>query len=398
MGNFLNLVYDGIDVTKHTIDTYFESYLHFEDYKVFNINEIPNDGNKYYYFFEYRYYLTVFITSEKKLPLSETVINLLKNNPNFNLILSNDAESDDDFLIECLDNLFKTMGIDTNKIVVINCNESNHDLKKKLNSNIITHSTNNGKFAYANELTRFPYQFEEDRNFLFMAYNRMPKFHRFALLVHLMHHNILDNTDWSWLRGYELSELYSGRESDFILYLNQCPLPEEILKLEKEYKTLLNTQIKKSIYEIDCQVDYPPSKIDTEASYSNYAYKNSYINIVTETNFEKNDIILTSEKSFIPLFFSQIPIIMASANHIKKMKDRYGFDFFDDIVDHSYDSELNPNKRFKMIIDEILRLNNKKEEIVNFFKNNKSRFDRNVQIFEEMKKDKTDYNFYKSLI
>jgi hypothetical protein len=51
-----------------------------------------------------------------------------------------------------------------------------------------------------------------------------------------------------------------------------------------------------------------------------------------------------------------------------------------------------------MIIDEILRLNNKKEEIVNFFKNNKSRFDRNVQIVEEMKKDKTDYNFYKSLI
>ena len=290
------------------------------------------------------------------------------------------------------------MGIDTNKISLINCNESNYDLKKKLNSNIITHSTNNGKFAYANEFTRFPYQFEENRNFLFMTYNRMPKFHRFALLVHLMSHNILDNTDWSWLRGYELSELYSGRESDFIEYLKQCPLPEEILKFENEYKTLLNVQIKKSIYEIDCQVDYPPYTIDTEVSYSNNAYKNSYINIVTETNFDKNDIILTSEKSFIPLFFSQIPIIMASTNHIKKIKDRYGFDFFDDIVDHSYDSELDPNKRFKMIIDEILRLNNKKEEIVNFFKNNKSRFDRNVQIFEEMKKDKTDYNFYKSLI
>ena len=289
---------------------------------------------------------------------------------------------------------------------------SKYELKKKLNSNIITHSTNNGKFAYANEFTRFPYQFEENRNFLFMTYNRMPKFHRFALLVHLMSHNILDNTDWSWLRGYELSELYSGRESDFIEYLKQCPLPEEILKFENEYKTLLNVQIKKSIYEIDCQVDYPPYTIDTEVSYSNNAYKNSYINIVTETNFDKNDIILTSEKSFIPLFFSQIPIIMASTNHIKKIKDRYGFDFFDDIVDHSYDSELDPNKRFKMIIDEILRLNNKKEakilgtngfvrtflKQINFFKNNKSRFDRNVQIFEEMKKDKTDYNFYKSLI
>jgi hypothetical protein len=89
---------------------------------------------------------------------------------------------------------------------------------------------------------------------------------------------------------------------------------------------------------------------------------------------------------------------MASTNHIKKIKDRYGFDFFDDVVNHTYDSEPNPKKRFEMIIDEILRLNSKKEEIITFFKHNKSRFDRNVQIFEEMKKDKTDYNFYKSLI
>lgn len=398
MGNFLNLVYDGGDVTKESITNYMDTYLRIEGYRVFDINNIPNDNEKYYYFFEYRYYLVSYLVSEKKLPFSDTVLSLLKNNPSFNLILSNDAESDDDILIEALDVVFKNMGIDTNKIVVINCNENNNEIKNRLNTNIITHSTNNGKFAYANELTRFPYQFEENRNFLFMTYNRMPKCHRFALLVYLMHHNILDNTDWSWLRGHELSKLYSGRESAFIVYLNSCPLPKEILKFEKEIKTLFDVQIKKSIYEIDCQVDYPPYTIDTEASYSNNAYKNSYINIVTETNFNKNDIILTSEKSFIPLFFSQIPIIMASANHIKKMKDRYGFDFFDDIVNHSYDSELNHQKRFEMIIEEILRLSTKKEEIANFFKHNKSRFDRNVQIFEEIKTDKTDYNFYKSLI
>lgn len=398
MGNFLNLVYDGVDVTKENIINYMKSYVGIKDYRIFDINNIPNDNEKYYYFFEYRYHLVSYLVSEKKLPLSDTVLSLLKNNPNFNLILSNDAESDEDILIEALDVVFKNMGIDTNKIIVINCNENNYELKKKLNSSIITHSTNNGKFAYANELTRFPYQFEENRNFLFMTYNRMPKCHRFALLVYLMHHNILDSIDWSWLRGYELSKIYSGRESDFIQYLNLCSLPKEFFKFEKEIKTLFDVQIRKSIYEIDCQVDYPPFKIDTEASYSNNAYKNSYINIVTETNFNKNDIILTSEKSFIPLFFSQIPIIMASANHIKKMKDRYKFDFFDDIVNHSYDSELNHQKRFEMIIEEILRLSTKKEEIANFFKHNKSRFDRNVQIFEEMKTDKTDYNFYKSLI
>jgi hypothetical protein len=400
MGNFLNLVYDEVDVTKENIITYFDVYVRMDNYKVFNINEIPNDGSKYYYFYEYRYYLASFIMTEKKIPLSETVINLLKNDGNFNLILINDAESDDDVLIEHLDNLFKSMGIDTNKIVVINCNESNHDLKKKLNSNIITHSTNNGKWAYANEMTRFPYQYEENRNFLFMTYNRHVKEHRFALLVHLMKHNILDNIDWSWIRGYQVNEhnLINNENLNNSMFLKKLFTTDEIENFRKEIIKLADIQVKKSVYELDYQVDYPPYRFDTEASYSNNPYKNSYINIVTETNFDKNDIILTSEKSFIPLFFSQIPIIMASTNHIKKIKDRYGFDFFDDVVNHTYDSEPNPKKRFEMIIDEILRLNSKKEEIITFFKHNKSRFDRNVQIFEEMKKDKTDYNFYKSLI
>ena len=400
MGNFLNLVYDEINVFKQDIINYFDTYVGMNNYRVFDIKEIPNDDEKYYYFYEYRYYLAPRIISEKKLPLEDSVINLLKSNPNFNLILSNDAESDDDFLIECLDNLFKTMGIDTNKIVVINCNESNHDLKKKLNSNIITHSTNNGKFAYANEFTRFPYQFEENRNFLFMTYNRHVKEHRFALLVHLMKHNILDNIDWSWIRGYQVNEhnLINNENLNNSMFLKKLFTTDEIENFRKEIIKLSDIQVKKSVYELDYQVDYPPYRFDTEASYSNNPYKNSYINIVTETNFDKNDIILTSEKSFIPLFFSQIPIIIASTNHIKKIRDRYGFDFFDDVVNHSYDSEPNHKKRFEMVIEEILRLNGKKEEIITFFKHNKSRFDRNVQIFEEIKKDKTDYNFYKSLI
>jgi hypothetical protein len=51
-----------------------------------------------------------------------------------------------------------------------------------------------------------------------------------------------------------------------------------------------------------------------------------------------------------------------------------------------------------MIIDEVLRLNTKKQEIISFFKNNKTRFDKNIEIFNEIKKDKADFNFYNSLI
>lgn len=405
MGNFLNLVYDGIDVSEQDIINYFGTYvgennkLNF-NFKVFEINEIPSDGNKYYYFYEYRYYLAPLIVSNQTLPFNEKVINLLKNNPDFYVIIKNDAESDDDNLIESLDTLLKNIGIETKKFVVINCNERNDDLKLRLNSDLITHTTNNGKFAIANELTRFPYNFKKERNFLFMSYNRKVKNHRFALLVYLMYHNVLYETDWSWMRGYELKEqfLNSGSFQHFIPSLNQFFTKNEIFKFEKEILALIDIEIKKSPYEKDYQVDYPPHTFDTEASYSNNPYKNSYINIVTETNFDKNDIIILSEKSFIPLYFSQIPIIMASTNHIKKMKDRYGFDFFEDVVDHSYDSEPNYKKRFEMIIDEVLRLNTKKQEIISFFKNNKTRFDKNIEIFNEIKKDKADFNFYNSLI
>jgi len=399
MGNFLNLVYDEVDVTKESIVTYIHGYLGIKDYRVFDINNIPNDNEKYYYFFEYRYYLASYLVSEKKLPFSDTVLNLLKNNPNFNLILSNDAESDDDILIEALDVVFKNMGIDTNKIVVINCNEKNNEIKNRLNTNIITHSTNNGRFAYCNELNRFPYDYKEKRDFLFMTYNRQVKIHRFALLVKLMKHNIIDNIDWSWIRGYEVKEHMLPPNTDFFnsWYLKSHFTDEEIIEYEKEIRYLANIDKKKSVYEISYEVDFPPFKFDTEASYSNNPYSNSYINIVTETNFDKEDIILPSEKSYIPFYFSQIPIIMASRGHIKKMRELHGFDFFDDVVNHDYDNEPNNKKRFDMIINEIIRLNSKKEDIEYFFNHNKERFDNNRKIVVEIKKDKKDYNFYNSL-
>lgn len=399
MGNFLNLVYDEIYVTKVQITNYMDTYVGLSNYKVFDINDIPDNEEKYYYFFEYRYYLTSYIVAEKKLPLSELVLSLLKTNPNFNVILKNDAESDDDILIESLDTIFKSMGIPTNQIAVVNCNERNIDLKLRLNSDIKTLTTNNGKWAISNLLTSFPYDFKDERSSLFMTYNRNVKIHRFALLVHLTKKNIIQNVDWSWIRGFEVRNHFIPKDIDLLDCWFLKPLfdNEEISDYEKEINELANIDVKKSINELNYEVDFPPYKFDWDASYSNNPYSNSYINIVTETNFDKDDIIILSEKSFIPLYYSQIPIIMASTNHIKKMRDLYGFDFFDDVVNHDYDSEPNPKKRFEMIINEIVRLNNRKDDIINFFKNNKERFDSNIKIFEKIKNDKTDYNFYNSL-
>jgi hypothetical protein len=80
------------------------------------------------------------------------------------------------------------------------------------------------------------------------------------------------------------------------------------------------------------------------------------------------------------------------------MKENYGFDFYDDIIDHSYDDEPNQSKRIGMIIDEILRINNNKEFFINFYKNNKERFENNKKIVESLSNDDNDFNFFKSIL
>ena len=57
-------------------------------------------------------------------------------------------------------------------------------------------------------------------------------------------------------------------------------------------------------------------------------FKNTYINIVTETyfDFKKYDIHIT-EKSFKPFYYFQLPIFLAPPNHIKMMREEYDLDF-----------------------------------------------------------------------
>jgi hypothetical protein len=100
------------------------------------------------------------------------------------------------------------------------------------------------------------------------------------------------------------------------------------------------------------------------------SFQNAYINIVTETHFSFNDGIHITEKSFKPFYYFQIPLFLAPYNHVKTLKDEYNFYLFDDLIDHSYDDEKDDPKRFKMVIKEIQRLSNMREDISNYYRKN----------------------------
>jgi hypothetical protein len=97
-------------------------------------------------------------------------------------------------------------------------------------------------------------------------------------------------------------------------------------------------------------------------SFNEY-FCHAIFNIVLESSLENFlDIEQTfwdrpfiTEKTVNAFLFYQMPIFLATRNHVKTLRE-LGFDLFDDIINHDYDIEEDVNIRIKKIADEIERL------------------------------------------
>jgi hypothetical protein len=237
----------------------------------------------------------------------------------------------------------------------------------------------------------------------FMSRNKTAKPHRLNLLFHLMINNILPEINYSKLFTYphdDVMPYFLSFEEEEIWKMTDLIGPFNRVIKEDDYEDGKNYYDYKTFGFSNFHgkkrstLHYPELK---------ESYENSYVNIVSESAFESQtfypNVIHTTEKSFRPFYYYQIPLILATPNHIKKLKEKYDFDFFDDIIDHSYDNELNDKKRFLMFIDEIKRVNNNKEVIKEFYKNNQERFELNKKKLLEIALDKTqDFDLFWDLI
>ena len=94
-------------------------------------------------------------------------------------------------------------------------------------------------------------------------------------------------------------------------------------------------------------------------------YFNSYFTIVTETYFFESYYYI-SEKTFKPIAHMHPFIILGRPGMIEYLK-KFGFKTFHPFIDESYDLEENNNKRFEMVYNEIVKLNElSDEELDNF--------------------------------
>lgn len=401
MDRHFNIICDGVYFNEEEIRDLLEfPSRNVRNLKICNINDVSKTPNENFYYIITK--IGGYLNFTHEIDIVKTIPNEIKNcfinNENLKIIFLELNESDFDDIVEIIDKRLKKENLNPKRVYYINANHKLENLKNKTNSDINVYTINHGQYANCQRLSLTDVTFEFDKEFLFMVHNRALKSHRLGILCLLKKYNILDNVDWSLLRAYQIKNLITPNGFMVDWFFSDVFNEETNESLKNEVDYFSNFEIKKSKYEHDFNFDEGEHRYDHDDSYKVKTYSNSYINITTETNFVSPYIVHITEKTFTPFNFYQIPIFVATYQHVKYLRDMYGFDMFDDLVNHSYDNEIDNGKRLFMIADEIKRLNENPQLIKDFYKNNEDRFLKNRNIIFEILNDKKDHNFFQSLI
>ena len=208
---------------------------------------------------------------------------------------------------------------------------------------------------------------DEGRNTIrekyFLSYNRVIREYRLALVAMIYKMELQDKGIIS-LGAKEVDTAFGG------IWPNKI---DEFIKNKKQNEIVSDAVKKiKPLYPIDADGDIDANWIYKDGEklhgavgqWSNFShqYKRIYFNIVTESSYYE-DCIYMSEKIFKPISNLVPFIIVSSPFFLDKLKE-LGFKTFSPWIDESYDNEVDNDKRFFMILDEIKRLcSMTKEEI-----------------------------------
>ena len=378
----------------------FRFYDLFNQIRNCNVQEVYENPNENYYYFINGDSMIHHFREETDIPLGHDIKECFYNCKNFNIILLNEHEYEPEIFITFMENLSKTKNYDPERLYILNNNSKLDLYKEKHDIKIQLFSLDFLMKFISRHLVEFgePNFNTSKEGHFFLCHNRSPKQHRYALLCLLKKHNILDEIDWSLLMGW-----YHRKEKRHInpnIYFSDVLTQNEIDNHINEINFFNSIEIKKSRYEEDktwFDDTTETAEIFWNRVYEQKSYENSYVNIVTESAYLPNEIHIT-EKSLKPFYFFQFPLFLSTYNHVKYLKERFKFDVFDDIINHDYDNEKDNKKRLKMVFDEIVRLNNKKEELKEFYLLNKQRFIDNKNKVVEISNSNRDNNFFISLM
>jgi hypothetical protein len=395
-----NLFTHSTNPKKHRfVEGFFRFYDYYNDIRNCHWREVEINPNENFY-----YFINCDIMPEefkKSFDIPDRIKNLHRNYKNFNIVLLNEHEFETKEFIEKIDKHLKNDNIDTERIYLWNNNSKLDEYKNETGTKINVYSLEFLVKFISDHMINFnvkPKLITDKDGDLFLCHNRGPKPHRYALLCALKKNGILDGTDWSLVLGWYKNQMRNG--SDEKTFYHPIFDDNDYQEYIDEIEYFKNINIRKSKHEeekdwFDDTRD--GAHIEWKHVYQLLTYEKTYINIVTESCYEMKEIHIT-EKSVKPFYFYQLPIFLSSYNHVKYLKSRFGFDVFDDLINHDYDNELDNKLRFKMVIAEIKRLHSIKHDVINFYKNNQERLIENHNKIISLYNSKKDIEYFNSLI
>lgn len=366
---------------KHNKINQILKFIGVNDIKHIDLKSANNDKEKTHLYICYK--PSYFVLENDQEFFSEELLESMRKNNNIKILylMLEETLEESDLIILC--DYFNKKNIHHNQIVIYSNGANLDDITEKIGFKSIVYRSSYLMHFFLKLFKENNIDFQVERKFVFLSQNRRFRRHRFLLLSFLHNKKFLEETDWSLMENpfYDDKEIIDIRS---FYNISKDHFKDVLLDFCNYIK---NTETKKSFYESELTV----KKIE-KLKVCKESFINSYINLTTETNFIESSIHIT-EKSFKPFFYYQIPIIISNSGHIKKMREIFDFDFFDDLIDHGYDNEQDNYTRINKIFDQILKIYNNKSILKEFYTKNFHRFEKNKQILLNYNKHK-DCNFF----
>lgn len=341
-----------------------------------NEEQVIDDGSKYYFPVELERSGQHLLSNPKRFTIGDetyeyyfkdsltpTILELIKSGK-VTLLITNlvDASSSKSQIIE-FERMINSLGVDSNNVVFAQGNrlnfsyEDNPSCRIKLVSGVLS------LYQAVEQVNRYPFFSDElnyindivrpndlditkHRNKKFLCFNRsMNRPHRLAMAYLALKYKLLDDSIFSFVTNLE-------KNIERTL-LQLCPYIENPSEVANQILNLVP-------YELDTQhlTSEHKQRFQTVGINKKDWYEDSYIHIVSESQFDFEIDPFFSEKTWRPIMNLQPFLFVGNCNSIAKLK-KIGFKTFHPYIDETYDSEQDPKKRFKMIEEEIRKLSNK---------------------------------------
>lgn len=211
-----------------------------------------------------------------------------------------------------------------------------------------------------------------------VTFNNTMKPHRIALVAYLLSKGldqdglITAGNNYHFLKDHTKTEEYFNNVFEYFNFSNHLQFIKKGFERfkDKNYKSL----------EVPV---YEHFNVDNFLNNISPIYKTTALEIIPCSNFLDNALIM-GEKEIQNIYAQNFPIYIGPTGTAKIMKDFYGFDIFEDIIDHSYDNIKDPQSRLTSAVDKNFHLLKKTADLKTLWLENQERFEKNCDLADKL--------------